>query len=360
MSQSFQSLNEYQKEDLKYFVDESLILEKEDDDGTLGKIIDRGLTFVPRAMRFKKAKKVMKRSLNKFTIKAKSLVSSFAKGFKDKVTKVDREYKSFYNSKIKPLLDDEEKVSEAVELMESQKKELEEWRKSQIATLDKGIEDVLQAYTSSIEKRIEAPGFVLNVELSEKGKGELRAKWQELASIQKMKVDEQKTELISSPGWKRLEEILAEMTSFIKNRRQFAGDLDLSIQNIKQTSLGFLVKVHLRTFGRRINVKEKGIIYGPNSDNLILGVGTSVADKSNYAYNAKPYTIPVKKTSEEQYVRPYLVIKETSKPIYGDILVLEPTYDTGSEYREAVRRQSDIDPNADIDQEEDIIPAENK
>jgi len=69
---------------------------------------------------------------------------------------------------------------------------LDDYKKEQMQTLDKGIEDVLGAYTTSIENRIQNPGFVLNVELSEKGKGELRAKWQELSALQKIEIDKEK------------------------------------------------------------------------------------------------------------------------------------------------------------------------
>ena len=73
---SFERLDEYQSENSNYLVAEQLF-EADDDDGIFGKLIDRGLSFVPRAMRFKKAKKIMRKSLVGFTSKAKNLVKKF-------------------------------------------------------------------------------------------------------------------------------------------------------------------------------------------------------------------------------------------------------------------------------------------
>lgn len=325
MSESFEKLNEFEYKELKQFVPESLLLEKDDEDGILGSIIDRGLSFVPRAIRFKKAKKVMKKALEGFNVKAKKLIDKFASGFGSKVDKVVKEYERLKKEKVDPLLKDG-KDEEAAEIIDSQRKELEEWKKNQIATLDKGIEDVLQAYTNSIENRIEKPGFVLNVELSEKGKGELRAKWQELAATQKMKVDEYKTNLISSKGWKKVDSILAEMNSFVKARKHGEGEIDIFVQDIVPTRAGYRVKVHIRTYGKRFNLKEKGIVIGTDPSKMELGPNTRAQKEvGTYQYNIRPYEILVQNVSKdkETFVRPYMIIRERKEPVYGDIASLD-------------------------------------
>lgn len=172
--ESFESLHNYQPEENKIFINESLLLEK-DDEGVFGTIIDRGLSFVPRAIRFKKAKKVMKKALAGYTNKAKNLIKKFSQSFKRKVDTIEKEYLDVKENKVVPLVK-EGKREEAVKLMKEQLKELEDYKKQQMQVLSKGIEDVLTSYTHSIDKRIDNPGFVLNVELSEKGKGELKAK----------------------------------------------------------------------------------------------------------------------------------------------------------------------------------------
>jgi len=87
MNESFESLEQYKPK--KIIVNESLLEAK--DDGILGSIVDKGLSFVPRAMRFKKAKKVMKKFLAGYTKKAKNLISKFASSMKSKVNKIEKE-----------------------------------------------------------------------------------------------------------------------------------------------------------------------------------------------------------------------------------------------------------------------------
>ena len=355
---SFESLNEYQKEDLKYFVAESLILEKGDDeDGGIGTIIDRGLSFVPRAIRFKKAKKMMKKALSKFTSKAINVIEKFSAGFKDKVTTIDKEYKKLMADKVKPLID-EDKTAEAVSIIEAQKKEIEEYKKDQMAILQKGIDDVLVAYTNAIEHRIDKPGFVLNVELSEKGKGELRAKWQELAAIQKIEIDKHKTKLIHSPGWRRLEAILAEMESFIKQRKHKELDIDLLVQDIAPSKDGYLVKVHVRVTGGRVPLQEKGLLIGSDPNKLTYSSGArKIKVTGTYQYNANPYELFIHGDASD-FVKPYMIFKDIPEPVYGDVASLNVRKKGAEEKKMGDDRV--IAKTGSVEDEKNIIPPENK
>ena len=354
---SFERLDEYQSENSNYLVPEQLF--EADDDGVFGKLIDRGLSFVPRAMRFKKAKKIMGKSLRGFTSKAKNLVKKFSAGFKAKVGVIDKEYTKLMKEKIKPLIE-EDKHQEAVQIIEAQKKELEDYKKEQMNILDKGIEDILGSYTTSIENRIQNPGFVLNVELSEKGKGELRAKWQELAAIQKIEVDKEKTKLISSPGWRRLDEIIGEMNAFIKKRKGSDADIDVFIQDIEPQAEGsYLVKTHVRVSGGRPTLKEKGLIVGRDANKMDYGVGTrTVKVTGSYQYNTRPYSLGINANAED-FVRPYLIFKDMANPVYGDIASLDVRAKTKAEKREGDDRIVGK-PKGGLDTEKDIIDKDKK
>ncbi|HUW44227.1 MAG TPA: hypothetical protein VMW50_00375 [Dehalococcoidia bacterium] len=322
--ESFESLHNYQPEENKIFINESLLLEK-DDEGVFGTIIDRGLSFVPRAIRFKKAKKVMKKALAGYTNKAKNLIKKFSQSFKRKVDTIEKEYLDVKENKVVPLVK-EGKREEAVKLMKEQLKELEDYKKQQMQVLSKGIEDVLTSYTHSIDKRIDNPGFVLNVELSEKGKGELKAKWQELVAIQNIKIDEAKTELIKSEGWKKLDDMISEITGFIESRRG-GGDADVVFKVHDIVPLPgeeYLVRVHLRVAGGRPEVEEKGVLVGEDPESLEYGEKgiKKVQEVGTYQYNARPYKILIK-ASPEDFVRPYLKVKGKSEPYYGDAASLD-------------------------------------
>lgn len=320
--ESFESLEDYQiNESFEPLVNESLILEKgNDDDGALGKIIDRGLSFVPRAMRFKKAKKIMAKYLAAYTKKAKNLIGKFAKSFLKKVEIVEKEYKDLKEKKIKPLVEEGENAT-AVKLMKEQLKEIENYKKDQMATLDKSISSVLDAYTSSINHRIDNPGFVLNVELSEKGKGELKAKWQELIGIQQSKVEESKTELIKSEGWKKLDHMISEMTAFVESRGTgSSADVDIFVQDLvkKSGTSEYEVKVHIRVQHGRVSVQEKGVIIGDNFEDLELKSGVKkVKVTGNYQYSAKSFNL-IFSGDEESMVRPYMIVSDVPEPFYGD------------------------------------------
>jgi hypothetical protein len=358
---SFEKLNEYQSEASDYLVPEQLF-EKDDDDGMLGKILDRGLSFVPRAMRFKKAKKIMGKSLAGFSSKAKALVTKFSAGFKSKVATIDKEYTKLIKDKVKPLIE-EGKTKEAVELLEGQKKELEDYKKEQMSILDKGIEDILGAYTNSINHRIDNPGFVLNVELSEKGKGELKAKWEELAATQKIEIDKDKTKLISSQGWRRLGEMVAEMNGLIKNKKGVEADVDIFIQdNVKLNEETYQVKVHIRVQGGRPTLQEKGLLIGSDPEKLDYTAGVrTIKVTGTYQYNTRPFDLQVN-AKKTEFVRPYLIFKDAPQPYYGDIGAFSQARDKSDSTKKTGddRIKGTGKPGGSLSGEDPIIKKENK
>jgi len=323
----FISLDEYISEEKFSVVNETMILEKgEDDEGPIGHIINRGLTYVPRAIRFSKAKKIMRRSLVKFISKAKNVVDKFAKSFQTKVATINPEYEKL--KKEVYALVEEGKDVDAKNIMEQQLKELEDYQKDQMAILDKAISDIFQAYTKSIENRIDQPGFVLNVELSEKGKGELKAKWEELGASAKMKIDEHKTVLVQSKGWKKIDNMIAEIKAFVESRK-YAGSLagaDFFIERLIELEYAYKVSVIFRVSGARFKTMEKGLLIADDESQLEKGKGAKVLryeGSNRFQLGGFKMSLDKDKVPKGSWIRPYIVVKEVSEPIYGEAAELD-------------------------------------
>ena len=328
MRESFEKLNEYELEDSKKLVSEFLLLEKDDKDGILGSIIDKGASFIPRAMRFQKAKKIMGKFLGGWSSKSKKLIDKFSKSINKKVSKIDKSYKEFKKDKIAPLIK-EKKYEEAASLLKSQLGDIEKYKKEQFEILDKGIDDILKSYTSSIQKRIDGPGFVLNVELSERGKGELMARWEQLAASQRMKIEEYKLNTLKANGWTTIDNIIAEITSFIEKRKkaehnkQISGSIKIS-NLIEQSPNVYFVNARILVSGGRVQISKKGIIVGKSPKNLTLdGEGVEVFDeKGKYQFTASAIKVAIKGT-KDHWIRPYFTTTDLSEPVYGDIVNIE-------------------------------------
>lgn len=324
-NKSFESLSTYNGDYDGTFnlVVESLFEDDGEGNDALGNIIDKGLSFVPRLMRFKKAKTVMSRSLNLYIKKAKKIIDSFETISGSKIENISREYTNLKGGQIKKLIAND-KPDEASELLKNFLSELEQYKSEQIAKLDKGIESVHQAYTTAVEKRIDSPGFVLNVELSEKGKGELKAKWQELSATADMKIDEYKTAaILKNEGFKKLDKIVAEVNSYISKNQAIKGDVHFTVTSIKQQGDQFEVESRPVIVGARYNVKEKGIIVSDEPDNMELGKGGKRYTYSgNRANTTRPYRIIITANIEE-YILPYMLVHESEQPIYGDLVQID-------------------------------------
>jgi len=356
MIKHFESLEDYNAINSNKLVKETLLLEADENNKSIGNIIDRGLSFMPRIIRFKKAQKTIKKALKGYINKSNTLIGKFSQSFQNKINIIDKEYKDLVKTRITPLIK-AEKGEQAVKLMESQLKELEQYKSEQMGELNQGIDNVLAAYTKAIQSRIDTPGFVLNVELSEKGKGELMAKWESLVAQAKMKIDEKKTTLIKSSGWKQLNNIISEVTSFIEERKYQTGRhaLDFEIQSINTTQTSNLsVKIFLRGHGRP-KVKEKGVIIGPDPEQLKYKAGSNIIKHTGgRAKTFAGWDTIIPKGNEENYIVPYIIFQQSSKPQYGNsVLIKDLVVKQDIDKQETV-----IQP--DLDKETNIIPPGNK
>lgn len=332
------------------------LFEADDDNDAIGNIIDKGLSFVPRLLRFKKAKTVMSKSLNLYIKKSKSIIDSFEAISSTKIDNITKEYNSLKNGKVKKLLSVDNK-EEASTLLKNFLSELEQYKSEQISQLDKNIENVHQAYTNAIDKRIDSPGFVFNVELSEKGKGELKAKWQELSATADMKIDEYKTaSILKNEGFKKLDVIIAEVNSFINKNESIKGDVHFTVTSIKQQGNKFEVESRPVIVGARYNVKEKGIIISGEPDNMELGKGgKKYVYSGNRANTTRPYRIIITANIEE-YVLPYMLVHETETPIYGDLVQIDDMLSADQSAKPLVNKKN---PNDNPDKDKSLGDEDN-
>ena len=321
MKESLESLYEYQSNNKKIIVSETLF-EADDKSGPIGNIIDKALSFVPRAVRFKKAKKTMRAAISKFDEKARKVIAASKKSIAKRVNEIEKQYNEMKASKIKPLMD-EGKFEQAASILNSEISEYESYKKEIMASMEKSVDNVLSEYTKAIETRIDKPGFVFNVELSDRGKGELKAKWQEQVSVQKLKIDEYKMQVATAAGLSKLNNMIAEMKGYIEEKRYSAGKsaLDFYVQQVVAGSRNgeFELQIQLRAPASRLKVKEKGIVWGPDETGLdIAHLGAGAQFKRHHEDTFRVYRMKITGADEETWARPYVSFLNSPTIQYGE------------------------------------------
>jgi hypothetical protein len=166
----------------------------------------------------------------------------------------------------------------------------------------------------------------LKAELSEKGKGRLRATWQEIVAEERLKTDEYKMKVMTDAGMSRLNEMISKMKGFIANKRNSAlyggykGGVSLTVKGAKIEDDGRIsVHVGARALsGSRPQVKHKGLNWGPDPNSLDLDDSGS-NPLTHPEDTLTHYWIPIKGATEEDYVRPWIVMEnDPDNPRYGE------------------------------------------
>lgn len=293
-------------------------LYEDDEKGIIGSIIDRTASFVPRAMRYRKAKKTMGSFLNGFDKKTDNLIKNFESNLDKMASTTRNNYKVFKKKKIDPLMATD-KIDQAVNLSAIYKKELESIKSNELKKIKDAVHKVMDHYTAAMDKRIETPGFVINVELSEKGKGKLKAKWSELSSIKLMEADEKLSRLMDNESLSDIDSIISELDAFIEEHKYSYGKntIDFYISTIEKVGTDkFRIEVFLRSPGHRHSLSEKGILIADDANKLIDHKHSKLVKMKNLYFSSFSIVVTAKDTD---YVRPYLKLTKAVKPIYGDI-----------------------------------------
>jgi hypothetical protein len=324
VNESFERLHNYKSEDSRKLVNESLEADFlfEDDD-----FFSKLFTLPLKSMRKSFIKKNGAGYQEKKTLlkDSKSAIKDFYSSTSKMIDKIVKQYQAFKKNKLQPLLNDD-KDNEASELISDQIKELETWRNNQLQSLEKTLDEKNNEAKNRFLEAISGEGYFTGKagELTPKQKRKMNAWWSKEMDKVRMAIEEFKTdEVLKSDAWKKFDAILAEMNSFSKETAG-GGTLELFVQDIVPTRVGYRVLVHIRSFGKRYNLKEKGIVIGTDPGKMELGPDT-VAQKvlGRYQFSLNSYELLVKDVPKgDVYVRPYLILKEKKDPVYGDTAYL--------------------------------------
>jgi len=321
-------------ESLKEYYDRNnLELYEAEDKKVLGNIIDRSLSFVPRVARFGKVRKTMNGALRRFVNKSTRIISKFESSMNNISSKIEKKYTTLLDTKVNPLMK-QNKEEQAIRLMEGFGKDLEEYKTKKLQDLNTSIENVLGSYTNSIDKRIETPGYVLNVELSENGKGELRAKWQELIAKKKLTLDQKIADLLSSPGLSKIEEIVSEVNAFIEEHRFSKGRdaIELDVRRILKSRTGdYHIAIRLSTVSRRYKIVEKGLLWNVSPSSLTFEKSANKRKDLDTAFRNYNMIIPKKAANDEYYVRAYVKLHGTASIVYSNVAQIASMLKDGGE-----------------------------
>jgi len=290
----------------------------EDEKGVIGSLIDKSASFIPRVMRFSRAKSVMKSYLHGFEKKSMSLISHFEKNIKKVADTAEENYKKFKKDKLDTLMA-LDKIDQAVNMATSYKKDLVNLKENEIKKINGYVDKILDSYTAAIEKRIDTPGFILNVELSDKGKGKLKAKWVELSAIKKMEVDEKLMKLLANAGLSTIDDINAELDAFTEEHKYSYGKnaLDFYISSVTQIATNqYKVEIFLRAPGHRHALSEKGLLLSDDPDKMQDIRNTKLIKMPNLFFSSYTMTINAR---EEDFICPYLKLTNSIKPKLGEI-----------------------------------------
>lgn len=190
------------------------LLEKgsSDDDSALTTPISRMITFPARAIRYRKAKNVMIKYSRKILSRVEKIIRKFEGELDKSITQITQKGKDLESQlKKAKTTGDETEVRAIVNQQKKFKAEVEKNQEARVQHLQQSIDNLIQAYTTGIHKRIDEPGYVLKVELSDKGKADLKFLWEEYVSKIKQQTYEKLIKIINNKHVKSLEGMISRL-----------------------------------------------------------------------------------------------------------------------------------------------------
>jgi hypothetical protein len=199
----------------KEYGDVKPLLEKggsSDDDSALTTPFSRMFTYPARAIRYRKAKNVMIRYSKKIISRVEKIIRKFEGELDKSITQITKKGEDLENQlKRAKKSNDETETRAVVNQQKKFKSEVEKNQEARVQHLNQSIDNLIQAYTSGIHKRIEQPGYVLKVELSDKGQADLKFLWEEYVSKIKQQTYEKLIKIINNKHVKGLEKMIARL-----------------------------------------------------------------------------------------------------------------------------------------------------
>ncbi|MFW6311001.1 MAG: hypothetical protein ACOC1K_02075 [Nanoarchaeota archaeon] len=163
--------------------------EGDDEDGIVKTPFKRAASYPLRAIRYRKAKNVLKGYIRKLYRRSKKLIKSFKKDI-DKALDYIKKKNEIFQKELEEVkqTNDSIKKKKALNQIKNFKREIIDWQEKKMSNLNSSFDSLISVYTDAINKRIESEGYVLKVELSEKGKANLKILWQEYITVLKQKI----------------------------------------------------------------------------------------------------------------------------------------------------------------------------
>jgi hypothetical protein len=184
----------------------------DDDDGTYSTPFRRMGSFPARAIRYKKAKSVMKKYVTKIIKKADKIINRFQGEINKSVPIIDNRGRELDDKLEKAKRSGDETQTKSI--INQQKKFTEDVANNQklrVDNLQQSLENLINTYTQAIHKRVDEPGYVLKVELSEKGKADLKFLWDEYIAIIKQQIYEKLIKILDNKHLKGLEDLISKL-----------------------------------------------------------------------------------------------------------------------------------------------------
>lgn len=182
------------------------------DDGKFETPVNRLLSFPARAIRYKKAKSIMSKYSRKILRKSETIIERFQLELNKSIIQIKKRgvelQKQLDNARLKG---DDTGEKAAINQQKKFKTDVENNQTARVQHLNQSIDNLITAYTNGINKRIEEPGYVLKVELSDKGKADLKFFWEEHVSLIKQQVYEKLIKIINDKNVKGLETLIAKL-----------------------------------------------------------------------------------------------------------------------------------------------------
>ncbi len=180
LKEAFEELDQIVQEEYGIKYSMKLYEASDEDDEKFATPFKRAGSFPARALRYRKAKNVMNKYISKINRKSNKIISRFISEIDKTLPKITKR-----GDNLKAELAQAKKSGDKVaakSIVNQQSKFLEDVKKdneARLGQLQNGFDNLINTYTEAIHRRIDEPGYVLRVELSDKGKAELKALWDE-------------------------------------------------------------------------------------------------------------------------------------------------------------------------------------
>lgn len=208
-------------------LDWARLYEGEDDGLTLP--IERVFSFPFRSLRYWKVTKVMSRYSEKILKKANDLVQKYREELSKSMAEISQRAKD-----LKEELEKAQSSGDKIEI-EAKKNQLDQFgrdveshMKDRLGNLKNSIDKLMDTYTSAIHDRIEKKGYIISIELSPKGKADLKLIWEQYISKIKQMIYQKTIKLINEQDAKELDYLVNELKAIVddENRKSRSRDND--------------------------------------------------------------------------------------------------------------------------------------